>query len=97
MSTITRFALFVTGNSSRAERTTDVVRNTLKQYLNGSFNLEVIDVLSNAASAERHEIFATPTLIRLGPPPNARVIGDLSSSGSLAAALHLRELAAEKS
>ena len=96
MSTATRFALFVTGRGSRAERTINRVRHTLKQYLDYNFNLEVFDVLANAGSAESHGVFATPTLIRLEPPPTARVIGDLSGGGTLAAALHLRELAAEK-
>jgi len=96
MSTSIQFALFVTGRNSRAERTINGVRHALKQYLDDSFNLEVFDVLANAASAESHGVFATPTLIRLEPPPAARVIGDLSGSGALAAALHLRELAAEK-
>lgn len=39
--------------------------------------LEVIDITTGTAEAEHHKILATPTIIRINPDPERRVIGDL--------------------
>ena len=41
---------------------------------------EIIDVLEEPEAAVRDSVFATPTLIRVGPEPALRLFGDLSSA-----------------
>ena len=45
--------------------------------------LEVVDVLSDTARADREKILATPTLMRVLPLPVMRVVGDLSDPAVL--------------
>ena len=42
------------------------------------YELTIIDVLERPQLAENEKIIATPTLIKIIPPPMRRVIGDLS-------------------
>ena len=42
------------------------------------FNLEIIDVFEDPAQAELDRIMATPTLLRVAPPPQKRLMGDLA-------------------
>ena len=52
-----------------------ILKNKLKD---SGYNLEVIDVIENLEMVEKDNILATPTLIKSSPPPERRVIGDLS-------------------
>ena len=71
--------LYVTGLTPRSQ---DAVKN-LKKILNedykGVYSLRVIDVVKRPNLAEDDKILATPTLIKILPPPVRRIIGDLSN------------------
>ena len=71
--------LYVTGLTPRSQ---DAVKN-LKKILNedykGVYSLRVIDVVKHPNLAEDDKILATPTLIKILPPPVRRIIGDLSN------------------
>jgi circadian clock protein KaiB len=49
-------------------------------YLEGHYQLEVIDLYQQPALAATHQIIATPTLLKSYPPPLRRLIGDLSDT-----------------
>jgi circadian clock protein KaiB len=49
----------------------------------------VIDVLKQPQLAEDDKILATPTLIKILPPPVARIIGDLSNKEKVLLGLDL--------
>src|SRR3954468_15315993 len=67
--------------SGMTPRSRDALMN-LKQicdaYLDGHYQLEVIDLYQQPALAAVHQIIATPTLLKSYPPPLRRLIGDLS-------------------
>ncbi|HEX3866052.1 MAG TPA: circadian clock protein KaiB [Gemmatimonadaceae bacterium] len=70
--------LYVTGTSPRAELAVTNLRRICEHDLNGRYELQVIDVVAHPQAAEDAKILATPTLVKLLPPPLRRVIGDLS-------------------
>jgi len=81
--------LYVTGLTPRSQ---DAVKN-LKRILNedykGVYSLRVIDVVKHPNLAEDDKILATPTLIKILPPPVRRIIGNLSNKEKVLLGLDL--------
>ena len=83
------FRIFVTGESLRAQRAAANLHSLCAAALGNAFKIEVVDVLERPELAESERIIATPTVLRLSPPPLRRVVGDLSDFDLAAAALGL--------
>jgi circadian clock protein KaiB len=81
--------LFICGSSPRADSAVANLRHVCEQDLQGNYSLEVIDVLEQPDLAEESKVLATPTLIKLLPPPLRRIIGDLSDTEKLLVGLEL--------
>lgn len=79
--------LYVTGNTLRSTRAVDNARRLLETHAAGRFELEVIDIYLHPEAAVAAQIIAAPTLVKLRPGPLRRVIGDLSDSNKVLAAL----------
>jgi circadian clock protein KaiB len=75
--------LFICGASPRANSAVANLRHICEHDLQGHFTLEIIDVLEQPDLAEESKVLATPTLIKLLPPPLRRIIGDLSDKQKL--------------
>jgi circadian clock protein KaiB len=85
------FRIYVAGQSLRSQRAVANLRTLCQAALVDQFSVEVIDVLDDPDRAELDRVIATPTVIRLTPPPIRRVIGDLSDHVVAARALGLEE------
>jgi circadian clock protein KaiB len=83
------FKIYITGETARSRQAVANLRALFEARLAGLYELEVVDVLERPDLAEDDRIIATPTVIRLAPPPRRRVVGDLSESGATATALDL--------
>jgi circadian clock protein KaiB len=81
--------LFICGSSPRAELAVANLRHICDNDLHGDYSLEVIDVLEQPDLAEEAKVLATPTLIKLLPPPLRRIIGDLSDTEKLLVGLEM--------
>lgn len=81
--------LYVTGMTPRSTRAITAVRTLCEELLQGRYDLEVIDVYQQPALSQREQVFATPTLIKKGPAPLRRFIGDMSNRARLLAGLGL--------
>jgi circadian clock protein KaiB len=81
--------LFICGSSPRAESAVANLRRICDNDLHGDYSLEVIDVLEQPDVAEEAKVLATPTLIKLLPPPLRRIIGDLSDKDKLLIGLEI--------
>jgi circadian clock protein KaiB len=57
------------------------------EHLEGNFRLEVIDVLASPLRALADGILVTPSLSKVSPVPTARIVGNLSDTGSVLRAL----------
>ena len=88
-----RLRLYVTGRTVSAERARLALRDLERRLAHHSgestINCEVVDVLENPETAAADQIFATPTLVRLGAGPHLRVFGDFSATDKVIAALKL--------
>ncbi|HEY6006325.1 MAG TPA: circadian clock KaiB family protein [Anaeromyxobacter sp.] len=83
--------LYVTGASRVSRRAIERVSDLCERKLLGRYELEVIDIYQLPALARDEQIVATPTLIRVLPPPLRRFIGDLSKADNVIFGLDLRE------
>ena len=70
--------LFVTGMTPRSTRAINAVRAICEERLRGRYDLEIIDVYQQPELIQSEQIVATPTLIKRGPEPQRRMIGDMS-------------------
>ncbi|GHJ34896.1 circadian clock KaiB family protein [Streptomyces sp. TS71-3] len=94
------FRLYVAGQSERSSAAEANLRALAGERLPGGYELEVVDVVARPGLAEEQRILVTPTVVRLLPLPQLRVIGDLSDPPRVANALGLpgepREVRREK-
>ncbi len=74
------FKLYVTGNTPRSERAITNLRRMCDEQLGDGYSLEVIDVLEQPDLAESERVLATPTLVKVTPPPARRITGDLGDT-----------------
>lgn len=61
-----------------------------KKHLRFTFKLEIVDVLKFPQRALADGVLVTPHLAKLSPAPIAKIVGNLSDSGSVLIALGIR-------
>ena len=71
--------LFVTGMTSRSSRAVSNLKAICEEYLEGRYDLEVIDIYQQPVLTKGEQIIAAPTLIKKLPLPMRRIIGDMSN------------------
>ena len=71
--------LYVTGMTSRSSRAVSNLRAICDEYLDGRYDLEIIDIYQQPVLAKGEQIIAAPTLIKKLPLPMRRIIGDMSN------------------
>lgn len=72
------FRLYITGQTPRSAQAIANLHLICAEWLNDQCEITVIDVLEQPDLAEQDRILATPTLVKVSPPPMRRVIGDLA-------------------
>jgi circadian clock protein KaiB len=70
--------LYVSGSTSKSALAVENIKRICEQYLKNRYDLEVIDIYQQPNLARDEQIVAVPTLIKRLPPPQRRLIGDLS-------------------
>jgi circadian clock protein KaiB len=75
--------LCVSGMTPRSSQALINLKQICEDYLEGHYQLEVIDLYQQPALAAAHQIIATPTLLKEFPPPLRRLIGDLSDTNAM--------------
>ena len=71
--------LYVTGMTSRSSRAVSNLKAICEEYLEGRYDLEVIDIYQQPVLTKGEQIVAVPTLIKKLPLPMRRIIGDMSN------------------
>jgi circadian clock protein KaiB len=82
------FRLYVAGRTARSQAAESNLRLLCEARL-AHHAIEIIDVAERPDQAEEARILATPTVIRVTPAPQLRVVGDLSDHDRAAAVLGL--------
>lgn len=72
--------LYIAGDSNRSRHAVTNLRGIFELVGRSDYELKIIDVLEEPQLADEEKIMATPTLIRVLPPPMRRLIGDLSDT-----------------
>lgn len=70
--------LFIASNNISTQQTLDSIHYILEQGLSSPYNLKIIDITKNPEQAEKYQVSATPTLIRILPKPRKRIVGELN-------------------
>jgi circadian clock protein KaiB len=63
------------------------INDICRDYLDDSVKVEIVDVSQYPEAAVSAQIIAAPTLIKLQPGPERRLIGDLSDTDKVLTAL----------
>lgn len=84
------FRLYILGGSPHAKQALANFQDIANQHLAGRYELEVVDVGAEPLRALNDGVLVTPTLIRLSDPLR-RIMGDLSETDLVLAALELPE------
>lgn len=81
--------LYVSGQTTRSVRAIENLKQLCEDYLEGRYEIEIIDVYQQPERLKDEQIIAVPTLIRKLPLPVRKVIGDLSDTGRVLVGLAL--------
>jgi circadian clock protein KaiB len=82
--------LYITGTTTRSTLAITNLRKVCEEYLEGRYELEVIDLYKKPALAKGDQIIAAPTLIKKLPLPFRRIIGDMSDKEKVLLGLDVR-------
>ena len=84
--------LYITGSTSRSVLAITNLKKICEEYLEGRYELEVIDLYQKPGLAKGEQIIAIPTLIKKLPLPLRRIIGDMSNKEKVLLGLDLRKV-----
>jgi len=84
--------LYITGTTSRSVIAITNLKKICEEYLEGRYELEVIDLYKKPSLAKDEQIIAAPTLIKKLPLPFRRIIGDMSNKEKVLLGLDLRKV-----
>lgn len=76
-------SLFITGASPNSVRAINNIKSICEKYLKGKYVLEIIDVYQVPEIARKEQIIALPTLLKKGPGPGRRMVGDMSDTSKV--------------
>jgi len=82
--------LYITGTTSRSVSAITNLKKICEEYLEGRYELEVIDLYQMPRLAKDEQIIAAPTLIKKLPLPFRRIIGDMSNKEKVLMGLDLK-------
>jgi len=83
------FLLFVAGQAPNSVQARDNLTRLCEEHLEGRYQIDIVDVLKHTARAIEYGVLVTPTLVMIKPRPHRRVLGNLSDTETVVAALRL--------
>ena len=81
--------LYVAGSTPQSSRAITNIKKICETHLKDHYALTVVDLYEHRERAQEDQIMVAPTLIRQSPSPVRRLIGDLSQTDRVLAALDL--------
>jgi circadian clock protein KaiB len=82
--------LYITGMTPKSTRAIASVRELCEKYLEGRYELDVVDIYQQPKLAKGEQIIATPTLIKKLPLPLRKLIGDMSDTEKFLVGIDLK-------
>jgi circadian clock protein KaiB len=84
--------LYVAGQTPKCLAAFANLKRICEQYLEGQYDIELIDLIERPALAQGDQILAIPTLVRKLPEPVRKIIGDLSDTERVLVGLDIRRV-----
>jgi circadian clock protein KaiB len=81
--------LYVAGSTPKSSRAITNLKAICEKHLPNRYALTVVDLYEHKERAREAQIVVAPTLVREGPLPVRRLIGDLSQTERVLAMLEL--------
>jgi circadian clock protein KaiB len=81
--------LYIAGNTLKSIRAIQMLKKICEKYLEGRYEMEIVDIYQQPEILEKDHIFAVPTLIKELPPPLQKLIGDLTNVDKVIIALDI--------
>ncbi|MEQ8674195.1 MAG: circadian clock KaiB family protein [Aggregatilineales bacterium] len=88
--------LYIAGQTPKSLTAFANLKKICEEYLEGMYEIQVIDLIENPQLAEGDQIVAIPTLVRSLPEPIKKIIGDLSNTEKTLVGLQIRPHSQEK-
>ena len=88
--------LYVTGMTPKSTLAIDNVQKLCEKYMEGFYELKIIDIYQQPKQAKDNQIIATPTLIKKLPLPIRKLIGDMSDTERFLVGIDLRPKAEDR-
>jgi circadian clock protein KaiB len=83
--------LYIAGQTPRSAASVRNLREVCDEFLEGRFELKVIDLYRRPELAKEAQVVAAPTLIKKLPLPLRRLVGDLSNKSEVLLGLDIKE------
>jgi len=83
--------LFIAGDERNSILAKENLQKVCRNHLGGRCKVEVIDVKEDFRTALENNVFVTPMLILVSPPPEVKILGNLSDTQNLLKALGIEE------
>jgi circadian clock protein KaiB len=81
--------LYVAGSTPKSSRAITNIKAICETHLQERYELTVVDLYERRGRAQKDQIVVAPTLVRHSPLPVRRIIGDMSQTDRVLAALDL--------
>lgn len=78
-----KLSLYIAGNTPKSNNAIINIKACAEEHLKGSYSMEIIDVLFDPELAMENQILAIPTLIKSGPGPFKRIVGDFTNKAKV--------------
>jgi circadian clock protein KaiB len=90
VTTVVVLCLYVAGKAPNSVKAIANLEAICRRHLQDGYKLEVVDVCEHPLRALADGVIVTPSLTKTSPSPTSMVIGNLSDTESVLAALGLR-------
>jgi circadian clock protein KaiB len=84
-----KFRLYTVGQMYNSRLAIRNLEALVKEYLDDSYEIEIVDILEEPQSTWKDNILVTPTLVKYSPPPTVTILGNLSEKIKVLFALGL--------
>ena len=88
------FRLFVAGEAGNSAQAIANLSAICRTHLSNRNSIEIVDLFLQPERALAEGVYMTPTLVRLTPGPERRIVGTLSQTDVILEMLGIGELAA---
>jgi|SRR6187455_2009041 circadian clock protein KaiB len=85
--TVVVMRLYVAGRAPNSVKAIANLESICRQHLKDGYKLEIVDVCEHPRRALDDGVLVTPSLAKLSPSPGANIIGNLSDTSSVLAAM----------